>query len=51
MDGEFCDIKKCRGEAHLTYTKDGGPVDVCKKHWLRHCDDNDEFDLNTAEAK
>lgn len=44
---EFCDIKNCRDEYYMVWCG----KNVCKKHWLRHCDDKKKFNLKTAQWK
>lgn len=37
----ICVVKRCRQESELVYYGH----EVCDKHWLRHCDPTDSFDL------
>jgi len=41
MNAYKCAVKKCRGEAILTYYDKA----VCAKCWEKHCDENNKFDL------
>lgn len=36
-----CNVKRCRGFRSLIYYD----RNVCPKHWIKHCDDDDKFDL------
>ena len=51
-DGYACDVPhdgvRCMGPVHLGWGVIGHLFRVCKPDWLRHCDDNDNFDLHDA---
>ena len=37
----ICEVKNCRTEGYLLYFGN----ETCKKHWEKHCDESDKFDL------
>ena len=47
----MCDVSRCKRPMLLTYAAFGArrtkDVRVCEHHWLKHCDDEDKFDLVT----
>ena len=46
-----CDVKRCQQPMYLSYAAFGArrtkDVSVCQRHWTKHCDDEDKFDLRT----
>lgn len=40
-DQDKCCLPRCKNEPFIGYY--GCPV--CHKHWLKHCDENDKFNL------
>ena len=46
-----CDVARCRQPTLLTYAAFGArrtkDVSVCERHWNKHCDEDDKFDLVT----
>lgn len=38
---ETCVVSHCNSPVYLLYFHSG----VCLKHWCKHCDDNNKFDL------
>jgi hypothetical protein len=46
-----CDVARCRQPMLLTYAAFGAKrtkdVNVCERHWLRHCDEDHKFDIIT----
>jgi len=47
MNGEYCQIKRCRDLASMSYPVKGkgNLVRICDKHWDQHCDDRKRFKL------
>lgn len=47
----MCEVSRCRQPMLLTYGAFGArrtrEVIVCERHWNKHCDDGDKFDLRT----
>ena len=45
----MCDVGKCKQPLTLQYAAFGPGrskcVEICDKHWEKHCDGNDMFDL------
>lgn len=45
----MCDVGKCKRQSEITYAAFGSgttkEVSVCWRHWEKHCDDEDKFDL------
>lgn len=45
----MCEVGRCHQPMILTYTAFGAnrikDVRVCERHWIKHCDDEDKFDL------
>ena len=44
-----CDVGRCKKPSELKYSafevKNPKTVGVCWKHWEKHCDEEDKFDL------
>lgn len=47
----MCDVGKCKQPPVIQYAAFGPGrskvVEVCDKHWEKHCDEVDKFDLRT----
>ena len=45
----MCHVGKCHKPTMLSYAAFGAKrtkdVDVCEYHWVKHCDEADQFDL------
>jgi hypothetical protein len=45
----MCDVGKCKRPSLLQYAAFGPDIDksvsVCERHWEKHCNDGDKFDL------
>ena len=41
--GNLCEVKRCKRNISLYYNKE--KWGVCERHWEKHCDDGDKFDL------
>jgi hypothetical protein len=44
-----CDVGRCNRSSIVQYAafehNSGLAVEVCDRHWEKHCDDNERFDL------
>lgn len=45
----MCDVSRCQRDPMVQYEAFGPRrkkcVDICGKHWEKHCDEEDSFDL------
>lgn len=48
-----CDVARCKQPSLLIYADlpKNKEVSVCEKHWLKHCDEDDKFDLKKEFSK